>query len=473
MKKFYALLMALSFIVPGINAEDSETSQLREEVRMLKEQLQRLEQRIQAQSEPQSDRLQNAPSAHNLATSVAIPATATYSDRMGNGYALLKEVSDRITFSGNLDILGFYSNVSTPRVGGRVKSEDTSDIIIDQLKLNVDIDVTENVKGYVSLQFEDYQNGSYAPIGGTQTLFPQSDTEDDNDLQVDEAYITIGGEEGAYGILGRQYMPFGHATENGRYINCTNFINDTLAKQMHEVRDTGAVVGYRMAGIDFNVFGFNGQLEQSRRSGVSFDNKLDTWGSSATYAMSDEDYSFRLGLSVVNNILQVQNTAARSGLDILGNPTATGTYLENDNEAFDLYTVATFGPLFLSAEYVSAFDEMNPKEVANLANPPAALKDQKAIKPKAYTLEAGFTFPALLRDGMEDTVSIKYEENNDQDSFGNPIQNIWGIGISSNILERTKLSLNYEYWNLEDDGLRGNLPGGHAKLYLAELSIGF
>ena len=465
MKKLFTVLFAMMITVPLVNATDIEKELMREEINLLKEKLTNLELRMESQddnsdrskkstpidlSDGSTDRLgANNPVPEEEEQPVVDKTQFPMMDQLVS-FPVIRQAYDRLSISGNVDILYYYSDFNT---GGG--AEDTSDIIADQVRLALDLEIDDYVKGFVALQFEDYQTGSLATFGGGG-----GDTETDGDLQVDEAYIVLGDweyGEGLYGIFGKQYFPFGNVNESG------NFINDTLVRQLYETRDTGLTAGHKYAGLDVGFFVFNGQLEDSKTSG-NFKNKLDTWGASLSYEMDEEDMKVRVGFSYINNLLQAQNTAALAGLDIA----APGTILgftntdDNDSQAYNLYAALGIGPFWFSGEYVSALNDLDRDINGDGTNDIGS-----GVKPEALSLEGAFS--CQVRD-QEITLAGKYETNNDQDDFGNGIDSIWGIGVASDIFENTRLTLNYEYWDGDNSPTIG---GGHANLYLAELSIGF
>ncbi len=482
-KKIITLCVIASILTPLTWSNDSENSLLREEVKLLKQKLAELERRLTAQEEQavETDRIVSTLPADIKKEIDLNPLEKK--DRMAflEGFGAIKDNYDFVSISGNIDVLGYYSDHNTVR-GGAVGAastarEDTSDIIIDQVRLNFDIDVSENVKAFIGLQFEDYQAATQAPIAGGGGA-ADTDTAGDT-LNIDEAYITLGADSGIYAILGKQYMPFGNINESG------NFINDTLTRQMYETRDTGAVLGLKNDNMDFSVFAFNGQLEEERSSGAagSGDNKIDTWGASLSFGTDGEDQNMKFGLSYINNILQAQNTAA-AGLDTAS---ATrfpgGTYADDDNGAVNLYTVLSMGPIWLSAEYVTAINDLELDTTdGNGLTRELGVNGDTDVQPSAYTFELGLTCPVAEK---EYTVAVKYEANHDFDDFLTPlagaagadggIKDIWGVGVSTNIYENATLTLNYENWTYTDTipsavGVGG---GGHANVFLAEVSIGF
>ena len=477
MKTSTMLLVTLMIFLPTIHAADIEKEMMREEIRLLKERLTEVEQRLEVQGNEMgsgeskdAEAKVSAKSPKPRASSIQFSGNeqldidegkVSFLDRVGS-FALIKDAGSAIGLSGNADIVYWYSDKDA-----KSASQTISDFVVDQVRLAIDLDIHEYVKGFAALQFEDYQDSSFAGAGGT------SDTEDDGDLQVDEAYILLGDwefEEGIYAVFGKQYFPFGNVDESG------NFINDTLARQLYETRDTGLTVGHKYAGLDINLFAFNGQADEVNDDGSLESNKLDTWGGGISYTMDEEDMKLKVGFSYISNIFQAQNTAARGGLDILaddedgaladlaktendgkgfGFENPFDEFKSNDSRAYNLYGVVGFGPVWFSAEWVSAFNSLETSDTGG----------HLRVRPEALTLEGACSVPV---GDYEVTLATKYEMNNDQDAAGNDIQDVLGFGVASEIFDNTTLTLNYEHYNLEKTINNGNMD-----LYLAELSIGF
>lgn len=439
MKRIITIALALFVAVPAFCADDIAT--LRSEIQIMKAQLKQLEAKLDNQSKT-TQRLQAN------AQAVQAKAVQMQEDNLSlmESFAQLKEVNDRISLSGNLDIVGVYADENRNNATvGPFSKEDYSDIYIDQLRLNLDIAVAEKVRAFVGLQFEDYRLGTYAGNAAAA-----ADTDVDGSIQLDEAYVEFGGEEGYYSIVGKQYMPFGNVTNYG------HFINDSLARQLFEIKDTGLVVGYREAGMDAAVFGLN-----SVASGGGH-NDVDVWGASVSFAKDEgeEGMSLKVGAGVVNNIYAATNSTGGLINYATGawSVPINGPVTYNDTmPAYDLYAVYGIDAASFSAEYVSTWDEADPGDIGS---------DTDNVRPSALSLEAAITVPMNDRDV---TLAAKYEKNRFQDEYGNPLQSVWGLGASTDIAENTSLNLNYEYQKYDAD-ISGN---GHTNWLGAELRVKF
>lgn len=315
-------------------------------------------------------------------------------------FAQLKELSDRVEISGNVDMV--FAQTDTDG------SEESTEIYTDQVYIGFSIDVTDNVQGYVGLQFEDYDADSFATPGAAD------DTETNGDLQVYEAIITIGVNDSMHLDVGKQHFGFINDSEYG------NFINDSLTRQLGEIRDTGITLGHAGDGFDASVFAFNGSGDD-----VSGDreNEVDTFGGHISLSMEEEDMSWSIGAGYISNLQD-------------------GDY-DDEIAAFNLHGSFATGSLSVIAEYVSASDE-----------------DDNDDEPNAFSLEAAYVMPMGDRDW---TLSVKYEESDETTAVA---EEVLGLGVSTTLHENTQLSINWE--NQEDAD-----SDDETDLIAAELSISF
>ncbi len=459
----------------------SENGSLKEEIRFLRSQILQLEDRLDSHGDKtgKSDRIiESIPSS----LTGSINKDFYSNDNIGRmeSFPVLKRYYDVIDIDGNVDIVGYYSDQNTVPGGStapgvKAVREDTSDIVIDQVRINFAYNITEYVDAFIGLQYEDYRTGNLAPIGSGGGV---SDTDTSGDsLNVDEAYVSLKNRWGIYAKLGKQYMPFGNVEEYG------NFINDSRARFFYETRETGGIFGIERRHMDFNIFTFNGQAEQVRHGGAGFggsaDNKLETWGSSLSYNILNDDMNLKVGVSYLNNLFQAQNTDAGAGIGSLNLP---NTYKENDNGAINIYIVSSKGPFWMSAEYVSSLNNLDRDQdpfalgIVPAGDNEIGINGDTNIRPYAYTVEIGLTYPICDRDY---TLSLKYEATNDLEDFpaaigsvNFPVQDIWGVGLATDLYPNTQLTLNYENWDYVDI-VSGPGGGGHANIYMTELSIKF
>jgi hypothetical protein len=379
MTRLITLICAISMAVPALYAND--------DVQALKNYIQTLEQRL--------DSLE-------AQTGVIQERQITMEDEALSyleSFAQLKELSDRVELSGNVDMVFAHSDADG--------SEETTEIYTDQVYIGFSIDVTDKVQGYIGLQFEDYDANSYA---GSSVA--NSDTEDNDVLEVYEAIITVALNDNMHLDVGKQHFGFINDSEYG------NFINDSLTRQMGEIRDTGITLGHAGDGFDASVFVFNGAGNEDNG-----DNNIDTIGGHISFSMEEENMSWSIGAGYISNTNLVDIRT-------------------DDIAAYNLHGSFAIGSLSVIAEYVSASDE-----------------DVNGNEPNALSLEAAYGMPMGDRDW---TLSAKYEESDE--AAATIAEEVLGLGVSTELHENTQLSINWENQETGDD---------ETDLIAAELSISF
>jgi hypothetical protein len=290
MNRVLALIFAVALAIPTLNAANDVDAEA------LQNYIQALEQRLE-QLEAQTGVIQER--------QVQIEEeTMTYLESLG----ALKELSDRVELSGNVDVI--YSSSDDDADG------DSNEVFVDQVYLGLAIDVSDNVSAYVSLQDEDTQNGN-----GTG-------------IEVYEASVTVGLSDNLSLTAGKQHFNFINDAEYG------NFVNDTLVRQMAECRETGLALGLSNDAISGGVFAFNGDNDEA-----DDDDEVNTYGVHASIGGDQEDLSWTLGAAYISNVADANNG---------GNAVDDGT--NGDISAYSLNASVTAGSLTILAEMVQADD---------------------------------------------------------------------------------------------------------------------
>ncbi len=292
MNRVLALIFAVALAIPTLNAADEV------DVDALQNYIQALEQRLE-QLEAQTGVIQER--------QVQIEEeTMTYLESLG----ALKELSDRVELSGNVDVI--YSSTDDDANG------DSNDVFVDQVYLGLAIDVSDNVSAYVSLQNEN-----------TAGDFNDLDT-----IGVYEASVTVGLSDNMSLTAGKQHFNFINDAEYG------NFIADTLVRQMAECRDTGLALSLSNDAISGGVFALNGNMDEA-----GDDDEVNTYGVHASIGGDQEDLSWTLGAGYISNVADANNG---------GNPAQDGT--NGDLSAYSLNGSVTVGSISVLAEMVQADD---------------------------------------------------------------------------------------------------------------------
>ncbi len=337
MNRVLALIFAVALAIPTLNAANEVDAE------ELQNYIQALEQRLE-QLEAQTGVIQER--------QIQIEEeTMTYLESLG----ALKELSDRVELSGNVDVI--YSSTDSDVNG------DSNDVFVDQVYLGLSIDVSDNVSAYVSLQSEDV-------AGGASTA---------DNLEVYEATVTIGLSDNMSLTAGQQHFDFitpGYG----------NFIADSAVRQMAECRDTGLALSLSNDAISGGVFALNGDNDET-----GDDDEVNTYGIHASIGGDQEDLSWTLGAAYISNVSDADNGAA--SVNDGGN---------GDVSAYSLNGSITAGSLTVAAEMVQA-DEL----------------DDGTTEPSATSIEASMALPmgegdwtlAVKFEETEDGSGTDVEEN--------------------------------------------------------------
>ena len=332
MNRVLALIFAVALAIPTLNAADEV------DVDALQNYIQALEQRLE-QLEAQTGVIQER--------QVQIEEeTMTYLESLG----ALKELSDRVELSGNVDVI--YSSTDDDTTGFE---SDSNDVFVDQVYLGLAIDVSDNVSAYVSLQNEDTA-GDFNDLGT---------------IGVYEASVTVGLSDNMSLTAGKQHFNFINDAEYG------NFIADTLVRQMAECRDTGLALSLSNDAISGGVFALNGNMDEA-----GDDDEVNTYGVHASISGDQEDLSWTLGAGYISNVADANNG---------GNPAQDGT--NGDLSAYSLNGSVTVGSISVLAELVQADD--------NAAD---------TAEESATSIEASMALPMGEGDW---TIAAKFEEAED------------------------------------------------------------
>jgi hypothetical protein len=291
MNRVLALIFAVALAIPTLNAANDVDAEA------LQNYIQALEQRLE-QLEAQTGVIQER--------QVQIEEeTMTYLESLG----ALKELSDRVELSGNVDVI--YSSSDDDAAG------DSNDVFVDQVYLGLAIDVSDNVSAYVSLQDEDTAGDG-----------------NDGQIGVYEASVTIGLSDGLSLTAGQQHFNFINDAEYG------NFIADTLVRQLAECRDTGLALNLSNDAISGGVFALNGGVNEA-----GDDDEVNTYGVHASIGGDQEDLSWTLGAAYISNVQDANNGG--NGIDDAN---------AGDISAYSLNASFSSGPFSVLAEMVQADD---------------------------------------------------------------------------------------------------------------------
>ena len=298
---------------------------------------------------------------------------------------------DRIRISGLIEVEAGYGKTDVK--DSDEEDEETSDIDLSNVELNVDAKVSENVEGHVKIAYGD------------------------DEIYVDEGFIMLTGPERfpAYLIAGRQYVPFGNYE--------TMFITDPNTLILGETREGAAVAGYRVGEqfVDISVGTFNG--------GAQTEGDDDAINSFVAAVTAQPLEGLNLGVSYTSN-LAASNSFNDEVVDSDNLDSLVGAW-----SAFVTY--AFLERFTLIGEYVGAIDNFKAGEIY-------AADDGNERKPAAWNVELG----AVLIDDL--SVALRYGGSDDGgDDFLPEAQ--YGAVLNWCFIKNTNLAVEYLHGEFEDD----------------------
>lgn len=282
------------------------------------------------------------------------------------------------------------------------------------VELGIDVDVDKNAKGHVGLKWEE-------------------DGEESDSLNIDEAFILLGGNENIPFFLkaGKMYAPFGKFE--------TKMVSDPLTLEIGETRETAAEIGFNYAGLSGSVYAFNGEINLAGE-----DDKTDNFGANLGFAYESGGFSIDIGCGYINNIydsngLTDQMTAIMEEAEEADQSAALKDYVPG----MAAYLVMKAGGFFLYGEYISMLDDPE-TEYTDTAT--GIVNTVEVTSMKAWNVEAGYSFDL---SGMETTFAAAYQgvKNAEEEYPENRYMGVIGVGIMKN----TTVAVEYVYDKYEND----------------------
>jgi hypothetical protein len=313
---------------------------------------------------------------------------------------------DRLQISGLIEVEA--SHGKTDFKDSVVEDEKTSDVDLATVELGVDAKISAHVDGHVLFKYED------------------------DDLFVDEGFITIVGTETfpAYLIAGRQYIPFGNFD--------SHFVTDPTTLVLGETNDGAVVAGYRFGGemVDVSIGAYNGDAKKSDK---------------------DDVVNSFVGSIVVSSIENIKFGASYTS-NIAGSDTFNTVVVDPDNldslvGGWSAFVTFEFLERFkLIGEYVGALDNFKVGEIYDTA-------DTKERKPSAWNVELG----VAIIDNVE--LAARYEGSDDGGADFLP-ESQYGAVLNWGFFKNTNLALEYLHGEFEDDAQETDS-------FIAQLAIEF
>ena len=297
----------------------------------------------------------------------------------------------RLSVYGVIEVEANYTQIDAGDADA--DDEDSSDIDLATVELGVDAAIVDHLSGHMLFKYED------------------------DDLFVDEGFITISGSEDYpfYLIAGRQYLPFGRFD--------THFITDPETLVLGETNDGALVAGYTFGKewVDLSIGAFNGEVDER-----DHDDTVDSFVAAVT---ANPLEGLAVGASYTSNL-----AASDAFSEMVDGP------VDDLIGGWSVFATFTFMERFeLIGEYVAALDHFAAGEVY------ADAGDNTERKPTAWNVEFG----AMLMDDLE--AAVRYGGSDDGGSDFLP-ESQYGVVVNWGVFDNTLLALEYLHDAFADDG---------------------
>lgn len=260
--------------------------------------------------------------------------------------------------------------------------------------------VTPTVELSVAAQLNDW-------VAAEMTLLYEEDTDNNGDLNVDTAFITIADPNGDWFVNGGiLFVPFG--------VFDTNMISDPLTLDLGETSDSAIQAGMVFGPVTGSIYSFQGDR----------DAKIQNYGAALDLALEGETLNFSSRLAYINDI--GESDGLFEAID-----GGVGFSSDDDVPGWSASARVDIGDFMFIAEYVAALD---------------GFEDAADDEPSAYNLEAGIGFELA---GRPATFALAYQGSDGYEDIDPGIsERRIGGTLAVEIFDGTSVAL--EYRNDED-----------------------
>lgn len=351
---------------------------IEDELSSIKARLQQLEQQVSAQNQVirEKDR-----QIQELSNSVSRTQARVENGSTGGWW-------ERVEIGGVIEI---EAGANDPDTGDR-----SSDLVVATAEIGIAAQINDWIGSEITLLYE----------------------EDETDLEVDVATVTIAHPEGPWFVIaGQQFVPFGSYE--------TNLVSDPLTLEIGEARETAVVAGIEANGFSGGVYVFNGDLD------AGGDSDIDAFGGFAGYRQEGEAGGFAVNLGYISDI------GDANGLQDTIQENIALAMVDYDDQVAGVTVDAMLirGPFTFIAEYTRATDRFDINELAFRG---------RGAQPSAFNLEAGYSFTLA---GRAATFAVAYQETDEAVALGLPQQRV-AAALAVDVLDNTTLSFE---WAHDDD----------------------
>lgn len=393
-------LLCGSLLLPAGNAlaapSSREIQAMRAEIESLKRQNQALLERLERMEQGVANQESRIQAQEQQL------ATQKEEAKEGEGKSVLHEIGERLTIHGKIDTdLRFRGGVSG--LDGELYNRDGNEIAIDAVELEIGAQLTDWAQATILFKWED------------ESVF------------VDEAYTVLGGTETwpLFLKVGKYVTPFGDFT--------TNMIQDPFTKELGELNEGAATIGYTKDGFTAAAFVYNG-VDRIRNDQIK--HRINGVGAAVRYEYEEEEgLKASAGAGIVSNIASAP---------------VISEYLEDEGRegtvdvvpGLNLHGGLGYGGFAALVEYTAALDNFKAHELP--------FKDRGA---KPSTLNGELAYTADL-SGFETTFALGLQKTWESVALGLPEWR-YSAAVGVGLVEGLTLTMEYfvdKDYDKEDDG---------------------
>lgn len=304
------------FAAPNQQAEIREMRAQIEELRRQNEALSRRLQQMEQGVANQNARIQ----AQEQKIEEQASATSKFEE-------VMDKIGDRVSIHGSFD--------ADLRFRGDYDSNDTSEIAIDSIKVEMEAELAEWAKALMVFKYEEHE------------------------VFLDEGYLTLGATDDfpVFLKVGKMVTPFGDFR--------TYMLQDPFTQTLGEINDGTAAIGWSAGGFTASVFAFNGLDE------VGDDAQINGVGAAVRYDYEEEDgLSFSVGAGIVNNLASaggVRDAMPRSMTMWVGEEEVVidveDAQLHDTIAGLNLHAGVGYAGFGALVEYTTALDDFDARDV--------------------------------------------------------------------------------------------------------------
>ncbi|MGK2945742.1 MAG: LbtU family siderophore porin [Desulfuromonadales bacterium] len=302
--------------------------------------------------------------------------TATASTEQESGVDF-GQISKYVTLHGLLEAEAYYARPE----GG----EEESDLNLATAELSIEVTLNDYVGGHLTLLYEEEEG-------------------EEDDIDVDEAVISLGSPGQLFGQtpslhVGRMYVPFGMFN--------SYMISDPLTLELGETRDTAALFALEGDVWVLKAGGLNGETDANGDS-----NHIDNWVASLEFTPVE---NLAFGVSYINDLAESDNELVQDETLYSSNVAGASAFLS-----------VQCGQFGFEAEYLTALEDFDSALVG-------IGEDLTGRRPSALNLELAWMPTEKLQ------LAARYEEAND---FQDNVKR-YGVTASYGLYEHVVVALEY------------------------------